>query len=140
MPQKRKEIKVCPRCHVEKKRAEFYETKGGISSYCRSCYAERHKKEGLQSVLEAAKKYRESAKGRAYHKDFMAKAGSKYRDKAVAEGKVNARYMARYYLEKKPCESCGSMSSQAHHHDYSKPLEVVWLCPAHHADEHRKHV
>ena len=31
---------------------------------------------------------------------------------------------------------CGK-PGEAHHTDYSKPLEVVWLCRTHHAREHR---
>lgn len=30
-----------------------------------------------------------------------------------------------------PCEVCGE-KAEAHHPDYSKPLEVVWLCHLHH--------
>jgi hypothetical protein len=40
-------------------------------------------------------------------------------------------------LVKLPCEVCGA-KAQAHHDDYSKPLEVRWLCPPHHAEERRK--
>lgn len=40
-------------------------------------------------------------------------------------------------LVKKPCEKCGSTQVHAHHDDYSKPLEVRWLCPEHHAEEKR---
>jgi hypothetical protein len=36
-----------------------------------------------------------------------------------------------------PCEVCGS-KAQAHHDDYSRPLDVRWLCPKHHAEHHRK--
>jgi len=32
-------------------------------------------------------------------------------------------------LKKEPCELCGEENVQAHHEDYSKPLEVRWLCP-----------
>lgn len=38
-----------------------------------------------------------------------------------------------------PCEVCGldDASVQAHHDDYSKPLEVRWLCSWHHAQHHK---
>lgn len=39
-------------------------------------------------------------------------------------------------IKKKSCVVCGSSESQAHHKDYDKPLEVKWLCPKHHAEEH----
>lgn len=45
---------------------------------------------------------------------------------AIREGK----------LKKKPCEVCGSLDVQAHHDDYSKPLEVRWLCVPHHNEHH----
>ncbi len=41
-------------------------------------------------------------------------------------------------LQRKPCERCGSMTVHAHHDDYSKPLAVMWLCPAHHKERHRE--
>ncbi len=39
-------------------------------------------------------------------------------------------------IKRKPCEVCGSTDSEAHHDDYSKPLDVMWLCPKHHAERH----
>lgn len=36
------------------------------------------------------------------------------------------------------CEVCGKPLAQGHHDDYSKPLEVRWLCPEHHAAHHRE--
>lgn len=41
-------------------------------------------------------------------------------------------------LKKLPCEICGSNKSHAHHSDYSRPLEVRWLCQLHHKQEHIK--
>lgn len=41
-------------------------------------------------------------------------------------------------LVSRPCRDCGIPDAQAHHSDYTKPLDVVWLCPTHHAAEHRR--
>ena len=39
-------------------------------------------------------------------------------------------------LVKLPCFVCGSDKTEAHHPDYSSPLDVVWLCPSHHKQTH----
>ena len=36
------------------------------------------------------------------------------------------------------CEKCNKVNAQAHHDDYSKPLNIRWLCPLHHKEEHKK--
>lgn len=41
-------------------------------------------------------------------------------------------------LIKKPCEICGDKEVQGHHPDYSKPLDVRWLCKKHHQEHHNK--
>jgi len=40
-------------------------------------------------------------------------------------------------LQRQPCEVCLAVKSQAHHDDYSKPLQVRWLCATHHNREHK---
>lgn len=35
-------------------------------------------------------------------------------------------------IKKKPCEICGVIQVEAHHNNYSKPLEIIWLCKDHH--------
>jgi hypothetical protein len=38
------------------------------------------------------------------------------------------------------CKVCGTLDEiEAHHDDYSKPLEVVWLCKVHHGATRRKY-
>lgn len=41
-------------------------------------------------------------------------------------------------LIRQPCEVCGNPKSEAHHEDYSRPLEVRWLCKKHHMDRHNQ--
>jgi len=48
-----------------------------------------------------------------------------------------ARALRSGRLKKQPCEECGSKDVHAHHDDYSKPLEVRWLCPLHHGAERK---
>lgn len=59
----------------------------------------------------------------------------------VAKFKANARSYANAYQRrgkviKQPCSSCGSEQAEKHHEDYSKPLEVKWLCRPCHIQEH----
>jgi hypothetical protein len=56
--------------------------------------------------------------------------------KAIARGKLNlAVYHGR--VKRQPCEVCGAPFAEAHHEDYTKPLDVEWLCPIHHRERER---
>ena len=47
--------------------------------------------------------------------------------------------LIRGALAKQPCERCQTnYRVQAHHDDYSKPLDVMWLCQRHHKERHRE--
>jgi hypothetical protein len=56
----------------------------------------------------------------------------KYPERYAARRAVE-RALKRGDLVKQPCRDCGSPNVQAHHEDYNRPLEVVWLCRKHHA-------
>lgn len=43
-------------------------------------------------------------------------------------------------LFKQPCEVCGAAKVHGHHDDYSRPLDVRWLCRVHHMQAHGKGV
>lgn len=56
--------------------------------------------------------------------------------------KINAQGLLAYHVrvgnvERLPCEVCGDPKSEGHHEDYSRPLDVRWLCRRHHAEVHR---
>lgn len=39
-------------------------------------------------------------------------------------------------IQKLSCEKCGNKKSQAHHENYKKPLDVIWLCASCHRKRH----
>ncbi len=48
------------------------------------------------------------------------------------------RALKKGVLVRERCEKCGASPAQAHHDDYSKPLDVRWLCPLDHCQYHRE--
>lgn len=40
-------------------------------------------------------------------------------------------------MAKSSCQICGSIEVDAHHEDYNRPFDVIWLCRRHHAEIHR---
>ena len=74
------------------------------------------------------------------------KVGFKERPDVVAKARARSTLRTAVWRGKvvKPadCPRCGEptppMRLHAHHADYSKPLEVTWLCTTCHGKEHRK--
>ena len=54
----------------------------------------------------------------------------------VASHRIVRRAIMLGELVRQACETCGIDPAQAHHEDYSKPLDVVWLCKKHHEARH----
>jgi hypothetical protein len=49
-----------------------------------------------------------------------------------------ARAIRNGSLFRLPCVRCGEAKSVAHHEDYDKPLEVIWLCQPCHKQRHKE--
>lgn len=64
-----------------------------------------------------------------------AKFKEKYPQKRAAHQAVQTALRSNK-LMKGACEVCGSTKVHAHHDDYSKPLQIRWLCHAHHMELH----
>ena len=122
------DIRTCTECHKT-----FWEDEMSVGkSTCRSCEASI-KMEWRHNNTERHRKYKRDL----YAKDITATRNQHrlYRfinpEKKSASNKVSCAK-----LEKQPCEVCGSLNTQAHHDNYSKPLEVRWLCQLHHSRIH----
>ncbi len=73
-----------------------------------------------------------------WNREKNARWKSQNADKAFCHKEVEAA-VRKGLLTKQPCERCGSTDLiHAHHDDYSKPLDVRWLCPIHHRERHRE--
>ena len=97
--------------------------------YMQSWYADKP-----EYATDQGRKHRERAREyerRRYHED----AG--FREKKMARNMVGIR-LQRGTLQRQPCERCGTPNAQAHHEDYSRPLDITWLCKEHHAERHRE--
>ncbi len=82
-------------------------------------------------------KYSKTPKGKLISSRAVKKWEAKNREKVKIHRKIN-NLIRDKKLERKPCIVCGDKKSDAHHPDYSKPLEVMWLCRLHHKAEHSR--
>lgn len=82
---------------------------------------------------------------RIYNKEWRKKHGyhNEINSRKRYPEKVKCRNKTRYairtgVLKKQPCEVCKNCYVQAHHEDYTKPLEVRWFCAKHHAAHEKR--
>jgi hypothetical protein len=152
-------IKQCTKCRTEKDISEFYKTKQGYDPVCKKCKHEyyllnkekislrKKKKYYLEAgyrdqvllkrkeyvlknkdkVKQAFKKWNQSDKGKMFRNKFYKRLKAYW---AIKELKKKG-------FEKLNCQMCGNKDSQAHHEDYNKPLEVIWLCEKCHSSLHK---
>lgn len=135
-------IKTCPFCKKEKDASEFYincRTIDGYHNYCKSCVGVKKKTWKKQNPAKVAKQDRRYI---LKHRDKVKNKITRWRKRHPDHYRAHhAVYYAlkKIKIKKMPCEICGSLKLvEGHHRDYSKPLDVVWLCKDHHQEEHKK--
>ena len=139
--------KKCPNCLEVLPLAKFYwyTTKEKPSSWCIACYSKNSKTRLGYYRVKGKRVYRRDrekilVRQKEYNKTEVAKrnkylAGKRQRAKYPEKNRAHmavARAIKSGKLIRQPCEVCGDVKSQAHHPDYSKPLDVQWLCLKHH--------
>jgi hypothetical protein len=131
--------KICSKCKKDKSIDMFFKRRDraiGFGSACKECIYEIYKNN--DAYRKYARKY-----GRDYFKTKKGKKNSiRARIKRKLRGQSKAHDRVKYALKtgrliKMPCERCGDKTSEAHHDDYSKPLNVIWLCSLHHKQRHK---
>jgi len=124
---------ICKICKIDKPATDFYKR---IRTQCKKCFLIK------QKIHRASPAYREMSK--AYFAKWKAK-NSFWRNSYITEASykwkqdhpdgMKAHLKISYALRagniKKPllCSNCHKQKRlSAHHDDYSKPLDVKWLC------------
>ena len=139
--------KRCPKCETFKKREAFCKSnssKDGLQSWCKKCKikkqqsieSKKYQKKYRQTKITTedrrryGRKYDQSDKG----KETIRKKDRKYKEKYPEKVKARSAVATAIRLGKLKQQSChcGEAEVEAHHEDYSKPLDVEWLCKKHH--------
>lgn len=136
--------KTCFKCNQEKPIDQFYkhkETVDGRLGKCKECtkkdtqtyydvnFLERRQYEKLRFQNPQRKE-----KVAEYQTQHRANNPEKYKARNAVNNAIRDKKLFR-----EPCNICGNPKSQAHHYDYSQPLEVEWLCfKCHRASQHNQ--
>jgi hypothetical protein len=125
------ENKTCNRCGESKPLDRFVKNKnstGGYEHRCKDCRAKEDKARRSEWLREYEREYR---------KEYRKNKGVKEKDSA--RNKVTMAIRKGRVVRPDTCSLCGkTCKPQAHHHDYNKPFDVIWLCRLCHEAEHRK--
>lgn len=124
---------ICVRCKVDKPTEDFYD----YDRYkCRECRKnlDRERYPGRKKYLREyyVKWYAETEnKNRHYQKSKNSAIEWRLnnKDKVRVVGILNRALKNRLIIKPDHCLSCGKRGEiEAHHPDYTKPLEVLWTC------------
>lgn len=131
-------MKTCFKCGQAKPKEDFYRHAAmgdGYLGKCKEC-AKADERNRRRTNPEKLSEYERARFADPERKRQMAQC-AKRRDPAKTKANRAASNAIRGgRLVRQPCERCGSLTVEAHHEDYSKPLEVRWLCFKHHREAH----
>jgi len=114
--------KTCSICKIEKDLSEFNKHKqDGYRSMCKPC----------NSRYNSTEKYKEN---RRKYMALRRKSGYEIVRRKAHNAISNLIKAGKLIRQKCHCGLLG----QAHHPDYYKPKEVIWLCVKHHRELHHK--
>lgn len=131
-------IKTCTRCATVKPLTDFYRhaaMSDGHLSACKDCTkarVRRHRSENIERV-RAYDRERSSLSHRKALRDQVARDYNSENPQRYKAHYLVSNAVRDGRLTKEPCAFCGATEAlEAHHHNYSLPLDVTWLCkPCH---------
>lgn len=125
-------VKVWARAYADRKRGN--KPKRLLTTMqCQDCVAYVKRIRELEKEVESLKKSFHSRYWRVKVQDRLYEP-----DKVAAWTAVQKAVRSGELIRPRHCEFCNAKAMEAHHDDYSKPLEVHWLCIKHHRMVHRE--
>lgn len=105
----------------------------------REYYANNHEKY-LEKAKKAQHKYYRTEKGQEKYKEQGKIVRERFPEKARARSLLSNAIVDGKIIKPSICSLCSSVEFmiEAHHPDYSKPYDVIWLCRPCHGIVHRK--
>ena len=147
--------KTCKVCGVTSDAAEFYSS---MSSRCKDCHKLKMKEVREQNAeyyrQYDAVRFKSDPKVRERHKRYQTTDAGKSALRRAREKWKNEKPEARAahiilgnavrdkrVVKPTTCTKCGCSPKKrnlhAHHEDYTKPVDVIWLCSQCHSDRHK---
>ena len=133
-------LKTCFKCGRQKDRSEFYRHKDmgdGLLGKCKTCTKKdvsAHRANNIDRIRRYDNKRARLPHRVALRRRVAEEYAAKFPDRRSANYAVN-NAIRDGRLQRLPCWVCGK-KAVAHHPDYDRPLDVVWLCQAHHKQTH----
>ena len=151
------EQKICTKCGKSLSIDNFYFRNDNqkFRNACKICTCENVRtnyQKNLPDILERMRIYHEKnkesvAKQKKEHyeknKDKIIKRIRKYesenKEKVMAQKKIKYYKKRKYIIPPNECQLCERKGkTEAHHPDYSKPLDIIWVCKYCHNRIHHK--
>lgn len=132
-------MKQCFKCGERKPLNAFYKhpkMKDGRVNKCKEC----NKRDVCENRKKNVEYYRAYDRGRGSRPVDSKKYRANNPIKYGATMMVNNAVRDGRLIKASSCEECGDdCRLHGHHDDYSRPLEVRWLCPVCHCAWHAEH-
>ena len=147
--------RTCNICGATSEKSAFY---AGVTSRCADCHKAKVK-ENRSANAEYYKEYdalrfKNDPRVKERHKKYQATDAGKKSMRLAREKWMNEKPESRAahiilgnavrggrVIKPTKCEKCGCIPKRrnlhAHHNDYTKPIDVIWLCSQCHSDHHK---
>lgn len=150
--------KVCFKCQIIKPLSDFYKHKqmgDGHLNKCKDCTKKdvgKHREENLEKIreydrnrpnheerLQRNKEYAKSERGRKASAIVCSNYRAKQKLRYKAHNMINYALSSGKISRPETCSCCNiGCVPHGHHNDYTKPLEVIWLCVDCHIAFHKE--